>query len=360
MKKNDGIKNVLLVRTDRIGEVLLATSAADALKKAHPGWRITFLTSSYAEQLVEAVPCVDEVLVTDTFTKAPVIGSVSGLVEKLRPRNFDMVFVLNPHKVLHAACFFSGIPLRAGYRRKWHFFLNKKTEDTRENGTAHEVDSSLALIRSAGFNVPEGRPALEVPEDALENARDLLSSDKFGAQPFVAISPASSNSRKNWPADKYAKMAEIIQESTGFAVALLGTEQERDTINKVKSDSCAGFIDLCGKLDISLLMAVISESVLFIGNDTGPAHIAAAAGVPVLSIFRNTGPGTNPARWRPYSERSVVLHEDSAPDPDMESAFKTRYCHTRDLSPVRVAQEALELMKASGHGYDSRKAGDVW
>ena len=359
MKKNDDIKNVLLIRTDRIGEVLLATSAADALKKAHPDWRVSFLTSSYAEPLVRANPYVDEVLVADTFTKGRVIRSVSRLVKQLRPRRFDMAFVLNPHKALHAACFFSGIPLRAGFSRKWGFFLNRKTEDTREEGTAHEVETSLDLLRAVGLTLPEGRPALKVPAPDVEKVRDMLAPENRHEKPVVCISPASSNSRKNWPAVKYAEMAEIIQESTGFAVALLGTEGERGIINSVKESSGAEFIDLCGKLDLTGLTALISECVLFIGNDTGPVHIAAAAGVPVLSIFRNTVAGTNPARWRPYSPESVVLHENPTPDPYIKSSGNARYRHSVDLSAALAAEEALFLIKGHAHRHNRRKAGDI-
>ena len=124
MKKNPKSKNIrkiVVIRTDRIGEVLLSTPVVEALYKRFPGSKIDFITSPYSLDIISDRPDINEVIGFDTFSKRLSVYSAIGLANRLRPKCFDMAIVLNPHKILHLGCFLANIPIRVGFDRKWPF-----------------------------------------------------------------------------------------------------------------------------------------------------------------------------------------------------------------------------------------------
>jgi lipopolysaccharide heptosyltransferase II len=322
MPKISDPRNIVLIRTDRIGEVLLSTVAVDALRERYPGARVSFVTSAYSKPLLDGRKDISEVITFDTSGRGKVISRAVGLAAILRRRRFDTAVVFNPHKILHLACFLAGIRRRAGYDRKWGFLLDRTVPDERDRGVKHEIEYTMDLLRV--LDVEKGPPAphLHVSEGSEAELEDLLKMKGVKLEGrFIAVHPGSSNPAKIWPAERYAELIRRIRSELHLPVAVLGDKDERDLAGRIISDSGADVIDLAGALDLGQLTALLKRSALFVGNDTGPMHMAAALGVPVVAIFGRNIPGVSPARWRPWGAGHVVFHEDSLRSITVDAVF---------------------------------------
>ncbi|MFH1837588.1 MAG: lipopolysaccharide heptosyltransferase II [Candidatus Omnitrophota bacterium] len=298
------------MRTDRLGEVLLSTVAVDAVKEKYPACGISFVTSAYSRPLLEGRETIERIIETDTFEKKRVFLKAFRLSRVLRKYRFDTAIVLNPHKMLHLACFFAGIPRRIGYARKWGSLLTKTIQDKRDEGLKHEIEYTYDLLDIIGAGGNITGPVLPVAEKEETALNDILS--KKGIQdkePFLVIHPGSSNPAKIWPKEKYKDLIRRIRTELNIKVSILGERKEKAFIDDILIGSDAGVISLAGVLDLRLVAALLKRCSLFIGNDTGPMHIAAATGTPVIAVFRKDAPSTNPVRWRPWGDNHVVFHE---------------------------------------------------
>ncbi|MBF0215735.1 MAG: glycosyltransferase family 9 protein [Candidatus Omnitrophica bacterium] len=299
----------MIFRTDRIGEVLLATAAVDSVKRAVPGASVTFVTSGYSRDILSVRGDIKEILIFDTVGKKPGMISAVKLGLELRRRRFDEAIVLNPQKYLHLACFLAGIPSRIGYGRKWGFLLNKTIPDTRGEGARHEVEYTMELLKLAGAYVADPRVLMSVRADESDKIDVLLGKEGIDRDLLVVIHPGASNPAKKWPKERYIQLIRKLKERTGVAVAVLGDEKERELAGEIRERSGNKTVDLAGKLDLKGVAAVLKKAAVFIGNDSGPAHMAAALGVPVISIFGRNIPGAGPKRWGPWGKGHIVFHK---------------------------------------------------
>ena len=162
---------------------------------------------------------------------------------------------------------------------------------------------------------------------------------------FIAIHPGSSNPVKIWDIAKYAELINKAKRELDIDFVLLGTEAERDLTSSIIELIEGDILDLTGKLDLFQLAFVLGKSSIFIGNDNGPMHMAAAVNVPVVAIFKKTQPGTNPARWRPYTEKAVVFHENPEPDTFIKDGLYCDYRRRDEVTPEDVLAAVREKLE---------------
>jgi lipopolysaccharide heptosyltransferase II len=340
------IKNVVIFRTDRIGEVLLSTVAADAITERYPDVNISFVTSEYSKPLLEGRGNIKKIITVDTFKKNKWFFKALDLAATLKKGSFDAAIVLNPHKTLHLACFLAGIPVRVGYDRKWGFLLNRKISDERGKGQKHEIEYTMDLLRLVGVENKVPTPRLAVAREYEDAVERLISERGISpASPLIAVHPGSSNPAKIWPCERYAELIRKLKKESDCNVALLGSEEERDLTGKILQKAGIDALDLAGALNLKELAALIKRSALFIGNDTGPMHMAAALGVPVIAIFGRNTPGVSPTRWRPWGEKHVVFHEDPGCDPCHDTACPYDYRCLRAVTVEEVFNAAKKMLE---------------
>ncbi|MDD4956538.1 MAG: glycosyltransferase family 9 protein [Candidatus Omnitrophica bacterium] len=334
---------IVIFRTDRIGEVLLSTVSIDAVKRAEPGALVSFVTSGYSKPLLDSRSDLQEVMVFEPGSH--VFREAVRLAGMLRKRKFDAAIVLNPHKVLHLGCFLAGIPVRAGLSRKWGFLLTRSTADERDKGQKHEVEYTLDILATLGFH-NGGNISPRLVATARGTARMLKALEKAGGGkgPFVAIHVSSSNPAKVWPAEKFARLIRSIKDKFGMDILVLGSEDEKAYVREIIEMSGPGAIDLAGVLDLDMLAALLARATVFIGNDAGPMHMAAASGVPVISIFRQDPRGAGPNRWRPWGEEHVVFHETVSGDPMCIERLGNAYKWAAEIGPDEVSDMCGELL----------------
>jgi heptosyltransferase-2 len=343
----DKSKNIVILRTDRIGEVLLSTAAVDAIKDRHPDARVSFVTSGYSRPLLEDRGDIEQVITAETMTGGRCFQKAISLAGKLRAGRYDIAIVLNPHKMLHLACFLAGIPRRIGYDRKWGILLTDRFRDDRDKGDRHEVECTMELLERAGMDIGRPQISLEVNKSSEKRVEELLSGKGIsGDSSLVAVHPGSSNPAKIWPGRNYSEIIRRMKQGLGCDVAVLGSEEEKDLAGKIIRQAGVEVIDLTGELDLKELAAFLKKAALFVGNDTGPMHMAAALKVPVIAIFGRNIPGVSPVRWRPWGEGHVVFHEDPGCDPCNDTECRNDFKCLRSVTTDAVFK-AIEQILAS-------------
>jgi len=292
--------NILLVRPDGIGDEILSLPVATALRRAMPGARLSFLSSAYAAPVLAHHPDLDEVL---TVTGQETFGELVRLFRN----NVDATLFLKPFRRLVTAAWLARVPLRVGTGYRWYsFLLNRRVYEHRSDFSRHESAYNLGLLRGLGLSPGEVTPpCLVVTAEEQEWARAFLGGS---SRLRVVVHPGGFSSRL-W---KPVHFRDLVFRLTGQGreVILTGTAAERD---KFRADAGIsqwpiGVRDLMGMVTVRQLMAVIAESQAVVSLSTGPMHVAAALGVPTISLF-DPRRQQSPTRWEPLGA-GVVLKPD--------------------------------------------------
>lgn len=295
-------KNILVTRTDRIGDVILSLPVAGAIKAAYPPAHVTFLVGKTPLPVVQMCPWVDDTIVTESR-----VGDDATLAA-IKSHAFDAVVCLYPRSQLARLLVRTKIPVRVGTARRFYSYrFNRRINISRKAGGRHERDFNLALLQGLGINDPRVFDPVCIPShDARTSARIILR--ELGIepeQPFAIIHPGCGGSARNWSVTQYRDLCRRLQE-WGIAVVLSGSETEMELVNHIKEGIGQRIYSIAGRTGLDVLAAVLSDARVFIGPSTGPMHLAAAAGIPVVALFgpiRTTGPD----RWGPLGEGHRVF-----------------------------------------------------
>jgi heptosyltransferase III len=302
------VRNIVILRTDRIGEVLLSTPVIEALRKKFPGAGIGFVVSPLARDIISDRPDISRVITFDTISKPPLLKAFQ-LSWELQKSSFDMAIVLNPHKVLHLGVFLAGIRYRVGFNRKWGFLLNIKTKDERDKAMMHEVKYNLRVLEAIGIREKSALPYAHVLAKSLYYVKGLFEKERItGEKKIIAIHPGTSNPAKRYPAEKFKFAAKRLAEECDADIIVIGSREERQLCGRI-SEGIKNAHDISGALTLRDLPAFFKMINLLITNDNGPMHIAAASGAKILALFNKDAVGSGPLRWGPYGEGHTVLHK---------------------------------------------------
>ncbi|MFC1621606.1 lipopolysaccharide heptosyltransferase II [Candidatus Omnitrophota bacterium] len=295
---------ILIIRTDRIGDVVLSTPVITAARKAFPEAYIAMMVSSQAKEIVRGNPYINEVIVYD---KKGIFHALR-FANWIKQKKFDLALILHSTKRVNIIAFLAKIQKRVGYARgKMDFLLTNKLEYRKRLAEKHEAEYSLDVLRS--MDIKAEMSPLVVPVNK-ENEKHI---DELGLKEeerVIVIHPGASHSSKIWPAEKFAKTADILIGKFGARVVLISGPEQVKIGESVKSLMQNKPMFLCGKTSVGDLAALFKRACLFISNDSGPVHIACAIGIPVISIFSRNERGLSPKRWGPLGTKTAVLHKD--------------------------------------------------
>jgi heptosyltransferase II len=305
--KNFG--NILIVRTDRMGDVVLTTPAIKALREAYPDARISILVVPATRELVDSNMCLDEVLIDDHPGEHRGLLGFLKLVGTLRKKKFDCALVLHTKKRANLACFLAGIPVRIGYKNnKFGFLLNRPIVDVRYKGEKHEAQYCLDVLKEIGVTSQMLEVDLPVKEEALQWVDRIFAENHIlETDRLIAIHPGASDPAKRWPVVKFAELANCLIERYRIKIVMIGASSSKDISKEIIASIKGVVIDLTGRTTVGQLAAILMRCEMLISNDSGPVHVAAGVGTPVVSIFTRNQPGINPERWKPLGDRAKVV-----------------------------------------------------
>jgi lipopolysaccharide heptosyltransferase II len=307
---NDDVKNILLVRIDRIGDVILSLPMLPLLRRRYPNVRISVLMRQYTRELVEQHSCVDEVLV---YEHEGSFRSLWAILREIRKRHFDIAIIPYPRFRPALILFFAGIRIRVGSGYRWYSFLfNRRVFEHRKDAKRHEVEYNLSLLRPLGIEA-RGEPEFEfsISPSACDSVDTMLAGNSVSLQDkFIILHPGSGGSSRDWSAENFSKIGNEVQRRLGVKVIVTGGKGEERLVEEVVAGMSEPPLAVVGKVSLMELGALIRRARVFISNSTGPMHIAAIVGTPVVAFFPPIVQ-CSPVRWGPYTDKKKIFLADN-------------------------------------------------
>lgn len=339
-------KRVLIVRTDRVGDVILSTPAIKAVRDFYPDSYIAVLVRPYARGAVEGNPYINEVITYDKSGSEKTFGGKLRFISDIRKKRFDMAIILHPKNSVHICAFLAGIPERVGYGRKMGMLLTKRIPHTKQYGLKHEIDYILDVLRYAGIEARGRDLYMPVDGSSEERIKEIFGKNGISQNDLViTIHPAASCRSKRWQAQRFAKTADILAERYGAKIVIIAGPKDRAFGDKAAESMKAWHLNLSGKTSVPDIAGVLRRSKLLISNDSGPVHIACAVGTPVISIFGRRDRGLSPRRWGPAGKRDIVLHRDVGCDICLAHNCKAGFKCLDAISVEDVVSAADKILK---------------
>jgi heptosyltransferase-3 len=304
------VKKILLIRTDRIGDVVLSLPMLPVLKKHFPAAEISVMVRNYTRDIVAGHSCVSEIIPWEQNGER----SVAFYVDLLKQKRFDIVIIPYPRFLLALIVFLAGIPLRVGTGYRWYSFLfNAKVYEHRKDALRHEAEYNLNLLKAVGIE-ETGRPEFELTiPDAVQKKIDArLAADSVGR--FAVLHPGSGGSARDWPPENFAGLGDALRSDENLTIILTGGSHEQAVTTAVAGKMKTAPVDYTGKFSLQELGALYARATLFVSNSTGPLHIASAVGTPVVAFYPPIVQ-CSAVRWGPYTQRKRVFTADAGQCP---------------------------------------------
>ena len=345
-------RRILIVRTDRIGDVILTLPLVRVLKTSMPQSRIAMLVRRYTAGLVEDNPDLEKIIYYDEGEK-PV--PLMRLVAELRREHFDVVVHTYPRFRLAIMTWIAGIPVRVGTGYRWYSFLfNKKVYEHRKDAKRHELAYNLGLLAALGWSVDYKNitPSLEVKAGTMEKVKSLLAG--FGVREsdrLVVLHPGSGGSARNWSAKNFGLLGRHLCDLPNVRIVVTGTRTEQTLVDEVHSIVGGSSFTLVDGVNLKEYAALAKAASLLVANSTGPIHIASAVGTPVIGLYPHVVPMTAD-RWGPVTDKKAVFSPANKP-PDCDKCVKEQLplCECMDsISVDEVFKAAKQFLV-----YDSAK-----
>jgi heptosyltransferase II len=331
---------ILIRATNWVGDAIMALPALHAVRKRFVDAEISILALSYVADIYRGQQICDRLITYDRGGTHGGIGGRERLAAELREQKFDLALLLQNAFDAAWVAWRAGIPRRIGYSRDARGFLLTEAVRVPKAGEIppHEKFYYLELLRRIGWvdSLPdEIVVSLHVSERDRQKAAEFLlgAGSRPHALRIAAGAGASYGSAKCWPPERFAETLNHLQAQSDADVILFGTPAEVKVSGAIAAGLRGAPIDLTGKTTIADFPALLSQCHLFLGNDSGAMHVAAAVGLPVVAIF---GP-TDPMGTAPVTLRSSIVREKAYCSPCF-----LRHCPTDHRCMTKISPQAVE------------------
>ncbi len=297
---------ILIRATNWVGDAIMALPALRAVRKRFPEAEIAIVARPYVADIYRDQEICNQLIPYDPRGLHAGISGRERLAAELRAQKFDVALLLQNAFDAAWLAWRANIPERIGYARDGRSLLLTQAIPVPRQGEtpAHEKFYYLELVRRAGWLdsvQDESFTGLSVPEEKRRTADEFLckSGVRQGSRRIAIGAGAAYGSAKCWPPSRFAEVANRLQSEADTDVILFGTAAEASVSTAISAEMRRQPIDLTGKTAIADLSALLSQCHLFIGNDSGAMHVAAAVGLPIVAVFGPTDPdGTAPVTPR--------------------------------------------------------------
>jgi ADP-heptose:LPS heptosyltransferase len=308
--KQERLHNILVVRTDRIGDVMLTLPVVEALKTNFPAAHVAMLLRSYTADLADGLA---EVLLYDERGIPRPFFEMMSLV---RSGKFDAAVVAYPRFRIALLLRLAGIPVRVGTGFRWYSFLfNRRVYEHRKTVEKHEAAYNLAMLEILGCTVTKNpRATILLSDSDRKAAREIRQRLSIADGDRLALlHPGSGGSAHSWSAAKFSQLAQRLAHN-GFRVVITGGRGEEELVRRVAEEAGAGVVALTAHMQLKEFAAFIQSASIFAANSTGPLHLAAAVGTPVVGFYPPIRV-MSPERWGPLTDMKKIFVPDPAQCP---------------------------------------------
>ena len=338
-----------IVKLSSIGDVVHALPVAAAIRRAIPDARIEWIVEPPAAALLQNSPVIDEAIVLDTKAcngarTRDRLRYLGGFLKEIRRRKYDIVLDLQGLLKSGVIAKAAGASECYGYDwlREGSQWLVQRIPARTES--VHVVDKLLDVVRFLDLDpepvtFPIGLTDLD--RDHVDRVLDALGVESGS---FVAINPAAAWRSKEWPADRFAVTADRIARDIGMPVLVLGGQADRAQVDAVRAAAVLDHAYLAGEFNLREYAEVARRAAVYVGCDTGPTHVAAAAGAPCVMPM---GP-TDPARNGPYGEGHIIIHKGHDCSPCKKRECPDPICMT-EIEVDEILDAVYAMWSASIH-----------
>ena len=335
------IRRLLLVRNDRIGDLVMTLPAFEAARKALPDAHIAALAVPYAAPLLKCNPYLDAVVLDDPAESAWALG------KRLRRGRFDAVVVINTNTRNCLAVWHARIPARVCWSHKPAGLVLATHHVTlhRSHPPVHEAEFALAFVRRLGLraDMADLRPRLDFDPEARKRAAGRIASDLGDEGPLFGIAPTSGGSAYNWPLSRYAELASRLADHGRVMLTGAGGDAEKLTgMRESIPESVRARVGVFTEFSLAEFIGALAETDVMTASSTGPMHIAGALGTPVVALF-SPNPVHSPAKWAPFGERNVILVPPVGEEDDLDVPPARGEAYMARISVDRVVEANLGL-----------------
>jgi len=330
---------ILIKSVNWIGDAVFMTPLLSVLRKNFPSSRISLLVNPRVKDVFRLNRDVDEIIVYDTCAEHRGLFKKIGFIRSLRKKKFDLGIVVQPHSYEAALLvFFAGIRHRIGYSFPLRdVFLTKTVRLEAEK--KHDVEVFQGVLKALGIESAERDVSIGVDERSESWAEDFLRENGMGKNGLlVGLNPGASSQARRWPEERYAALCDRITREGGAGVIIFYGPGDEEVAKRVLS--LVRERPAMAETDIMHLAALAKRCNLFIGNDTGPVHIAAAVGTPTIAIVGSTDPG----RTRPLGDGHCVINKNILCSPCFRKTCEQLTC-MRMITVDEVFFLAMERLK---------------
>jgi heptosyltransferase-2 len=330
-----GSAKFLVIRTDRLGDLVLTLPLLRELKRAFPEARVACVVRKEFQELLDSNPYLDQVIPVSVHEGRPC--HVRALDAWVAARNcrrtgtWDVALVPRydvDYELATYVAYWTGAPVRIGYtenstnqKKVWNRgFDCLLTECLPELTDQHEIRRNLGCLEPLGVTEPDDSLELNVDLEAATRVKDVLALRNENRRLTVCVAPGAGHERRMWPLARYSRVVQWLADVRAAKIIVIGSREEQDLCNELEKAASGGILNLCGKFSLSEVAAAVKACDLFIGNDSGPAHIAAATGSRVVAVSCHPVNGDpessqSPSRFGPRSAGSKVVQPSFFSEP---------------------------------------------
>ena len=297
------IYKILVIKLRYIGDVLLTTPVLKNLRLNDANVRLDIMVNKGTDEVLKHNRDINTIIHVERNSLVRQIG----FVRSLRGEKYDLVIDLTDSDRSAILSFMSGAPTRVGYNseKRWRGRCYTHVVPV-DRDKMHTVDYQLEALRMLGIQIKSSELVLPLSQEDHAFADRIMDEYKLNdGRPIVLIHPGARWWFKSWPLECFSKLADGIKQNLNCHLIFAGGSADQDIVNKIQKSMTTKAISLIGKTTILQLAALLKLCRLFIGNDNGIMHVAAAAGTPVIAFFGLT----DPLLWGPRGTGHVVFYK---------------------------------------------------
>ncbi len=337
-------KKILIRSTNWIGDAIMTTPAVRTIRRNFPNAEITLLALPWVADVFAACPHIDHIFIYDKQKKHQGLRGKLRLATDLRVARYDLAILLQNAFEAALITFLARIPVRAGYTTDGRGIL--LTDGVRKQpdiGTKHQVHYYQEMLERLGLKRGENALELFLDPTAVREAETLLEKALQGTEvPIIGLNPgAAYGPAKRWPAKKYAELAGRLAATTGGLIVIFGTAADQKAAAEIAVSAGELVLDLTGKTSLSLALACIARCHVFVTNDSGLMHVAAALNTPLVAVFGST----DHIATGPFSEQATIVRHPVKCSPCMKTHCPKGHQQCMESVSVEEMEKAtLELL----------------
>lgn len=302
----ENIKKILVIQTAFLGDIVLSIPLINNIKNVFKNSKIYVLTTPIGYEILKYQKTIENILVYDKKGKDKGLSKFLDFVNILKVFNFDIVFC--PHRSFRSSllCFLSGIKERYGFSNsQGKIFFNKIVPFKKD---LYELERNLYFLENFqnNFNINDLDKTIQFPVNNEKEREVFVLLKKDTNKTIITIHVSSRWKTKKWPYKNFLKVIEYFSNKEYLVIVLGDIKEDIEVHQYLLVKQNINTINLIGKTSIDDLISIIRNSNIYITNDSGPMHIAAALGVPIVAIF---GPTTKNLGFFPYTEKAIVLEK---------------------------------------------------